>query len=147
LPELKLASDQSYREADLAIDFREDIPDQGLEVARRIKDVFTSYKAQARISSIHVNCWFGDYDKLSTTKLFFDHVLGLDFDKNSNKFMFFGDSPNDSPMFSAVNLSCGVGNIEKYGNLMTSRPQFVSKSEDGSGVLDVVNHILKLREG
>ena len=32
-------------------------------------------------------------------------------DDAENEAMFFGDSPNDEPMFAAFTLSCGVANI------------------------------------
>src|SRR5262249_18208850 len=62
VPGCALASDQQYRETDLAIDYCEDVPPLPLEAAERIAALMRSAGLTARISSIHVNGWFGDYD-------------------------------------------------------------------------------------
>jgi len=142
---VNIASDQAYREADLAIDFREEVPDQGFDVANSIKKIFESFGAVAKISSIHVNGWFGSYDKLKTTKLFLKNVLALDPENEKENFIFFGDSPNDEPMFNYFPLSCGIGNIDKYDSLISKKPAFKSTNAGGKGVLEVINHILTLR--
>ncbi|MBT7044565.1 MAG: HAD-IIB family hydrolase, partial [Gammaproteobacteria bacterium] len=60
-----ISADQLYREADLAIDFCEDVPPLSQADVSRIVDLFEQQGASAKISSIHVNGWFGRYDKLS----------------------------------------------------------------------------------
>ncbi|MDP2361144.1 MAG: HAD-IIB family hydrolase, partial [bacterium] len=59
VPGAGIASDQAYREYDLAVDFCEDVPRLPLEEAQRIKAIFEEHGATAKISSIHVNGWFG----------------------------------------------------------------------------------------
>ena len=116
VPGVRVSADQPYRESDLAIDFREDVPDRGIEVASQIKRIFEKHGARAKISSIHVNGWYGDYDKLSTTKLFFRDVLKVNLEEKKGNFLFTGDSPNDGPMFEFFDFSCVIGDIEQYGN-------------------------------
>ncbi|GIT70686.1 MAG: hypothetical protein Ct9H300mP28_05000 [Pseudomonadota bacterium] len=65
-----VASDQAYREADLAIDYCEDVKPLPESSVIQIVDVFLKAGAVAKISSIHVNGWFGDYDKLKMTRIF-----------------------------------------------------------------------------
>ena len=69
VPGCAIASDQPYREADLAIDFCEDVPRLGRDEVARIVAIMQSEGLTAKVSSIHVNGWFGGYDKLSTTRL------------------------------------------------------------------------------
>ena len=64
IPGCALASDQLYREADLAIDFCEDVPRLPEAEVDRIVALMQAAGMTAKISSIHVNGWFGDYDKL-----------------------------------------------------------------------------------
>jgi hypothetical protein len=59
------------READLAIDFCEDVPALPMPSVEAVKAIFEADGATAKISSIHVNGWFGDYDKLSMSRLLF----------------------------------------------------------------------------
>src|SRR4029078_12867860 len=70
VPGAAIAADQLYREADLAIDFREDVEPLPIEAIDRIVALFEAEGAVAKISSIHVNGWFGAYDKLSMTRRF-----------------------------------------------------------------------------
>ncbi|MEP2029303.1 MAG: HAD-IIB family hydrolase [Paracoccaceae bacterium] len=89
-----LASDQSYREADLAIDFCEDVPALPEDQVDRIVAHFHAAGAVAMVSSIHVNGWFGDWDKLTMSKQFLATDFGIDLDAHKDKFIFCGDSPN-----------------------------------------------------
>ena len=61
----KVAADQPYREYDLAIDFCEEVDALNREEVERIRSIFEKHGATAKISSIHVNGWFGNFDKLS----------------------------------------------------------------------------------
>ena len=81
VPGTALASDQPYRETDLAIDFCEDVPVLPLAAAERIAELMRAAGLTAKISSIHVNGWFGDYDKLATARLLFRERFALDLDR------------------------------------------------------------------
>ena len=82
-PGTAVASDQAYREIDVAIDFCEDVPPLPLSTAEKIKEAFEAEGATAKISSIHVNAWYGDHDKLSMSKRFLAEVCGIDADRGS----------------------------------------------------------------
>ncbi len=71
VPGCALASDQSFRETDLAIDYREDVEPLSASSAERIADLLRNEGMSAKISSIHVNGWFGGHDKLSMTRILF----------------------------------------------------------------------------
>ena len=73
-----IASDQPYRLADLAIDFCEDVPPLPRADVERIVAIFKRHGAKAKVSSIHVNGWFGDYDKLTTTRAMMAELFGVD---------------------------------------------------------------------
>jgi len=62
VPGAAISADQLYREADLAIDFCEDVEPLAPADILRIQTMFEAVGAVAKISSIHVNGWFGDYD-------------------------------------------------------------------------------------
>src|SRR5579885_2973822 len=67
VPGAAVAADQAFRVADLAIDFREDVAPLDDRAIKAIVSIFNAHGAQAKISSIHVNGWFGQYDKLTTS--------------------------------------------------------------------------------
>lgn len=144
VPGCRVAMDQFSRRFDLAIDFCEDEPKLGLAEAQRIRDIALGMGAQAKISSIHVNIWFGQYDKLAMAKLFFEEIWGVHDLFQAG--IFFGDSPNDEPMFSAFPIGCGVANIEPFLENMEHRPGFVTQLPGGEGFAEAVRVLLALRE-
>ncbi len=112
-----MASDQAYREADIATDFCEDVPRLSEAAVLRIHAMIAAAGLQAKISAIHVNGWFGDYDKLSICALFAVQVLKFDLSQQRNYCLFVGDSPNDAPMFSFFPNSVGVANVAETSSI------------------------------
>jgi HAD superfamily hydrolase (TIGR01484 family) len=146
VPGCRVAKDQFCRLFDIAFDFAEEPPVLPLEAAARIKDICEGFGARAKISSIHVNSWFGRFDKLSMTELFLAHRFGYRPETESDAILFFGDSPNDEPMFRHFNLSCGVANVHRYADLMASLPSFVTTRENGAGFAEGVEIFLDIRK-
>ncbi len=137
------ASDQLYRETDLAIDFCEDVSPLPLAEADRISQLMRQAGMTAKISSIHVNGWFGDYDKLGMTRTFAQECLGIDLDAARDTFAFAGDSPNDAPMFAYFPNSVGVANIRRFSARLTAEPKYVTRSEAGAGFAELVAYLLE----
>lgn len=142
VPGAALASDQAYRETDLAIDFREDVPPLSLDVAERIAGLMRVAGLTARISSIHVNGWFGDYDKLATTRLLFAERFGIDVEAGNRRLVFAGDSPNDAAMFAYFENSVGVANVRRFPGL---QPKFITRAESGAGFAELATQLLRPR--
>jgi hypothetical protein len=142
VPGCRVSADQAYREADLAIDFCEDIPPIPMEDVEKIVRCFKRTGAQAKISSIHVNGWFGDYDKLTMTHLFFKEVFKSDLDKIKEQVIFTGDSPNDAPMFDYFPHSVGVANIVRFKKTIDHKPAWVTENEGGYGFAEMVDILL-----
>lgn len=143
IPGARVARDQPGRQFDLAIDFREDPPDLGFETAERIRALCVSEGAEAKISSIHVNTWFGRYDKLSMTRLFFREVFGMKDRELRDQVLFCGDSPNDQPMFDFFPLSVGVANIQEMIEHISSPPAYVTSAPGGAGFVELARVLLK----
>ncbi|SMC23097.1 hypothetical protein SAMN02746041_01652 [Desulfacinum hydrothermale DSM 13146] len=144
VPGAALASDQSYREADLAVDYCEDVPDLGWEAVERIVEVFKSHGAHCKVSSIHVNGWFGDYDKRHTTQLLARELFDIPPHGLRRRGLFCGDSPNDEPMFGSFDLSVGVANIARFVPHMEHLPAFVTARAGGQGFAELAGKILAL---
>lgn len=142
VPGCRVSADQAYREADLAIDFCEDVPSIPMEDVEKIVRCFERAGAQAKISSIHVNGWFGDYDKLTMTHLFFKEVFRSDLDKIKEQVIFTGDSPNDVPMFDYFPHSVGVANIVRFKKTIDHKPAWVTENEGGYGFAEMVKTLL-----
>lgn len=137
-----VSADQAYREADLAIDFCEDVTPLARHAVNLIKSIFEQEGAVAKISSIHVNGWFGNYDKLTMTRIFAREIAGLDIDKDNALVAFVGDSPNDAPMFGFFKNSFGVASIHDFAGRLDAEPTYVTPSRGGQGFVEVARHLL-----
>ncbi|MCH2448154.1 MAG: HAD-IIB family hydrolase [Candidatus Poseidoniia archaeon] len=136
-PDAQQAADQPWRVHDLAIDFAEEA-NLGLEWASSVAEFVRAQGARAAISNIHVNCWFGDWDKLAMSERLLAELEML-----PEACVYVGDSPNDAPMFHAFDLSVGVASVTSYGDLLEHPPHYVTKSDGGAGFAEVVAHITR----
>jgi HAD superfamily hydrolase (TIGR01484 family) len=137
VPGAALASDQAYREGDLAIDYCEDVAPLPREAVDRIVELMCAEGMTVRVSSIHVNGWFGTYDKLSMTRILLEEEFGIDLDQERDRFVFVGDSPNDEPMFDFFPCSVGVANVRRFAERMRVLPRYVTALEAGAGFAEV----------
>ncbi len=142
VPGTAISADQAYREADLAIDFCEDVPPLPEKDITRIVQIFEDGGATAKISSIHVNGWFGDYNKLAMTKTLLQESYNISLDDEKTDFVFIGDSPNDEPMFEYFPHSVGVANVRDFAAGLQSKPTYVTNSRSGVGFVEFANCLL-----
>jgi len=142
VPGCALASDQRYRESDLAIDFCEDVPRLPFAEVDRIVALMRAAGMSAKISSIHVNGWFGDYDKLGMTRTLMQERYGADLARDQAQYLFVGDSPNDAPMFSFFSNSVGVANVADFGARLDHAPAYVCSRRSGAGFVELVERLL-----
>lgn len=147
VPGSALASDQAYRVADLAIDFCEDVPALPESEIDRIVAIFEQAGAQAKVSSIHVNGWFGAYDKLSMAKILLERVFGIDWEQAKESVLFAGDSPNDEPMFAAFPLSVGVANVHAFAHRLKNKPAYITNGHSGEGFAELAAFLLSAKAG
>ncbi len=145
VPGAGVSADQPYREADLAIDFCEDVPPLNAAAVARIKAIFQEEGAIAKVSSIHVNGWFGQYDKLSMSRRFARDVLGLDLEAEKSRVVFCGDSPNDAPMFAYFPNSCGVANVLDFQGQLSAEPTWITAQKGGRGFVELAEILLAAR--
>jgi len=145
VPGAGLASDQDYRVADLAIDFCEDVPPLSSEEIDKIQEILQSGGATTKVSSIHVNAWFGSYDKMTMSRQCLKDLFSMDIESENDKILFTGDSPNDSPMFAYFNNSVGVSNIMNFSLPPDHEPAYVTDQPDSLGFASVAEAILNAR--
>lgn len=145
VPGSAVASDQPYRETDLAIDFCEDVPRLAKEEVDRIVTLFREAGATAKISSIHVNGWFGQFDKLTMARRLMTDVFAVDLDAANRRFAFVGDAPNDSPMFGFFEYSVGVANVFDYRDRLDAEPAYVTCARGGAGFAELAATLLAVR--
>lgn len=148
-PAAQWASDQQYREFDLAIDFCEDVPTWENAKVIQLLNLCKEQGAHAKLSSIHVNTWFGDYDKKKGFAYWLNHGApgcSLSPLPQLNEWLYIGDSPNDEPMFEWFPYSVGVANIGKYLDQLTHHPRWITDSKSGAGFVEMTNLLIKSRQ-
>jgi hypothetical protein len=142
VPGCALASDQLYRETDLAIDFREDVPPLPRASVDRIVAMMQAEGLTAKVSSIHVNGWFGSYDKLAMTRVLLAEVFQTAIDAEREHFVFAGDSPNDAPMFAFFPNAVGVANVREFADRIATLPAYVTHAAAGAGFAELADFLL-----
>lgn len=142
VPGCALASDQLYRETDLAIDFREDVAALPRASVDRIVALMQTEGMTAKVSSIHVNGWFGSYDKLAMTRMLLAEVFGTDLEAEREHFVFAGDSPNDAPMFAYFPNAVGVANVRDFADRIATLPAYVTQAAAGAGFAELAEFLL-----
>ncbi|MBM3733315.1 MAG: HAD-IIB family hydrolase [Acidimicrobiia bacterium] len=147
VPGAVLASDQAYRDADLAIDYCEDVPRLPQTTVDRIVRMMTAAGAHAKVSSIHVNAWFGDYDKLTMAHILFRERFAADLERVRDTVVYVGDSPNDEPMFRFFPFAVGVANVRDFGGRLKTPPAFVTRARAGLGFAEVAEALLAAKKG
>ncbi|MBT4888124.1 MAG: HAD-IIB family hydrolase [Rhodospirillales bacterium] len=142
IPGAGISSDQPYRVADLAIDFCEDVKPLSQDEIDTIASIFHKHGATAKVSSIHVNGWFGEYDKLSMTKRMMRELYDMDLALDKNNYAFVGDSPNDCPMFEYFPNAIGVANLLSMQDQCSALPTWITTKPEGEGFVEVAEKIL-----
>jgi HAD superfamily hydrolase (TIGR01484 family) len=140
-----LASDQGYRAVDLAVDFSEDVAPLGRDAVERIVAAFEEAGATAKVSSIHVNAWYGAHDKLSTSLSLLAEAFGIDGAAEPGRVIYVGDSPNDSPMFGFFPHAVGVANVRDFVGDMPALPAFVTTGRSAGGFAEVADFLIAAR--
>ncbi|NSX06193.1 HAD-IIB family hydrolase [Cupriavidus gilardii] len=146
VPGCALASDQHWHAADLAIDHAEDVAPLPPAAVDRIVALMHEAGMTATVSSIHVNGWFGQHDKLSTSRLCAAELLGADLDAQRDEWVFIGDSANDASMFAHFPLSVGVANVREILPLLPVPPAYVTEAPGGEGFAEMVDALLAARD-
>ena len=145
VPGCAVASDQFCRLYDLAIDFCEDVPALPTSAVDRIAALMEEAGMTAKVSSIHVNGWFGDWDKLAMARLMLAERYGLDLQQEAPRMVFVGDSPNDAPMFAAFPNAVGVANVRDCLDRLTHLPAWITHAPGGLGFVAFADRLLALR--
>jgi hypothetical protein len=148
VPGCAVASDQFCRQYDLAIDYCEDVAPLARGQVEHIVTIMEQAGMTAKVSSIHVNGWFGQYDKLSMARLMMQERYGIDLDdaQQRSRCVFVGDSPNDMPMFAYFPLSVGVANVLAFRDQLAQPPRFITRLAGGAGFEELSCHLLASRD-
>ncbi len=144
IPGARRATDSAGRETDIAIDHSEFTH---LDEAR-IDAVTALMRAEgmtATVSSIHVNGWYGDNDKLSGARWIVRELWDGSLDAEMDRWAYVGDSTNDQVMFGAFANAIGVANVARFVPKLAHLPRYVTQGERGAGFAEAARAVLAAR--
>ena len=145
VPGVRVSQDQFARMYDLAFDVNETEPKLESPQIERIMDICRQFGARTQMSSIHVNAWFGEYNKIETSKLYLSRRYGLTEAHMRAHTLYCGDALNDEPMFEFFDLSCGVANVIDVQDRLNALPKYVTEGRGGLGFAELADVLIKLR--
>lgn len=145
VPGTRISADQAYRETDLAIDIAEDVPMLPAAAIDRVLDIFREGGATAKLSSIHVNGWYGTYDKLGMARRMLAEIFGRTLSREDDDVVFVGDSPNDEPMFAHLRHSVAVANFAAFADKVRALPRWITLRPGGAGFAELADSLLDAR--
>jgi hydroxymethylpyrimidine pyrophosphatase-like HAD family hydrolase len=135
------ATDSAGRECDIAVDHSEfaQMPQQDID---RCVAIMKAAGMNATVSSIHINGWFGDHNKLEGARWIVQSLFGIDLDATLGQWVYIGDSTNDQLMFQHMPHSVGVANIARFVPQLQHLPRYVTTAERGDGFVQLADHLL-----
>jgi HAD superfamily hydrolase (TIGR01484 family) len=146
VPGAVLSRDSAGRETDIAIDHSEYVHLPAACIAQVVR-MMQDEGMKATVSSIHVNGWFGDHDKLSGARWIVRERLERELDQEIGRWVYVGDSTNDVLMFEHFPHSIGVANIRRFESQLSHPPRYVTEGERGAGFAEVARALLTARRG
>ena len=147
VPGTTLAQDSPGRETDIAIDHSE-LAQLSPAQIDAVLHLLHSEGLHATVSSIHINAWVGDHDKLTGAHWAVKTLLGRDLELEMDHWVFVGDSTNDQRMFEAFAHSVGVANVRRFEAQLAGLnrlPRYITHGERGAGFAEVARALLAAR--
>ncbi len=141
VPGATISRDSASRETDIAIDHSEytHLP---LDQIAQVVKMMELEGMNATVSSIHINGWYGDHNKLAGARWIVRELYARELDDEIDNWVYVGDSTNDMLMFEHFAHSVGVANIRRFEAQLSHPPRYITPSERGAGFAEVAQAIL-----
>ena len=144
VPGAALAHDSAGRVTDIAVDHGEFAYLSPSQIAQVVA-LMEGAGMQASVSSIYINGWFGDHDKLSGARGIVRRLFGRDLDDEVDRWVYVGDSTNDQLLFGRFPLSVGVANLLDFAGQLQTWPAYITMGARGAGFAEVARRLLDAR--
>ena len=134
--DIGFTQDQNFRISDVALDIGQAVKVE-FSRAKQATEWLKSQGVNAKLSSIHINTWIGDYNKASGALAWIDaQQIPL------AQCAFIGDSTNDEAMFEAMPLSVGVANVQRFLPTLSHKPDYITQQNGGLGFVELAKALL-----
>ena len=138
----KRSQDSAGRETDIAIDHSE-FTHLSPAAMEAVVQAMQAAGMTATVSSIHINGWYGEHDKLAGARWIVRELFGRNLDAEIERWVYVGDSTNDQVMFKHFNHSVGVANIRHFAKQLQHPPRYITQGARGDGFAELAQHLLK----
>ena len=145
VPGATLAQDSPGRETDIAIDHSEFTRLPPEQIAQVVQ-IMQAEGMTATVSSIHINGWYGEHNKLSGARWIVQQLYQRELDAELARWAYVGDSANDQLMFQHFAHSVGVANILGVAAQLSHLPRYITAAERGAGFAEVASAVLAARQ-
>ena len=145
VPGAQMSQDSGGRETDIAIDHSE-FTHLSADKIEQVVQIMQAEGMNATVSSIHINGWFGDHNKLSGARWIVHKLFGRQLDSEIDRWAYVGDSTNDALMFEHFVNSVGVANIRRFEAGLSHKPRYISNGERGAGFAEFAQVLLQRTE-
>ena len=141
LPQACASKDSPGRETDIAFDHSEfhHLDQASID---RVVQIMQQEGMNATVSSIHINGWFGDHNKLQGAHWIVRELFDRDLNLEMDRWVYVGDSTNDQLMFAAFANSFGVANIARFVPQLSSLPSYITAQQRGAGFAEITRALL-----
>ena len=142
IPGARRARDSAGRETDIAIDHSEfsHLPAAGIDA---VVQLMQAEGMHATVSSIHINGWYGEHDKLAGARWILQTLWGRALDAERDQWVYVGDSTNDQVMFRHFRHSVGVANVRRVEAQLAHLPRYITLAERRAGFPELARHLLR----
>jgi len=145
IPGARRATDSPGRETDIAIDHSE-FTQLGEATIAEVVALMRSEGMHATVSSIHINGWYGDNDKLEGARWIVRELWGRRLNDELDRWAYVGDSTNDQLMFRTFAHSIGVANVARFVPQLEHLPRYLTEGERGAGFSEAARAMLSGRQ-
>ncbi|GAC1608313.1 MAG: HAD-IIB family hydrolase [Ramlibacter sp.] len=145
IPGARRATDSPGRETDIAIDHSE-FAQLGEATIAEVVALMRSEGMHATVSSIHINGWYGNNDKLEGARWIVRELWGRRLDDELDRWAYVGDSTNDQLMFRTFAHSIGVANVARFVPQLAHLPRYLTEGERGAGFSEAARAMLSVRQ-
>jgi HAD superfamily hydrolase (TIGR01484 family) len=142
IPGAQRSQDSAGRETDIAIDHSEftHLPQPAIDA---VVALMQAAGMTATVSSIHINGWYGDHDKLAGARWIVRELWDRDLETELDHWVYVGDSTNDQVMFEHFEHTVGVANIRRFEAQLTHPPRYITQGTHGAGFAELAAHLLR----
>jgi hydroxymethylpyrimidine pyrophosphatase-like HAD family hydrolase len=118
------------------------LPPESIE---QVVALMRSEGMNATVSSIHINGWYGEHNKLTGARWIVGELFGRALDDELDAWVYVGDSTNDVLMFAHFPQSVGVANLRRFESQLAHLPHYITGGERGAGFAEVAQAVLAAR--